>query len=57
MRPACQPGELKRADVFWMGLRKLSLLISLHGAPHAEEPVSFPQCDCMGRADHQWLTK
>lgn len=27
-------GELREADVFWLGLRKLSLPISLHSIPH-----------------------
>lgn len=41
-------GELRMAGVFWMGLRKLSLLISLHCTPHTEELISLTQCDCLG---------
>ena len=50
-------GELRRADIFWMGLRKLSLLISLHSTTHTEEPISLTQCDWVGRGDLPWLTK
>ena len=40
----------------WMGLRKLSLLISLHSMSDTAEAISLTRCDCSGKGAHPLLT-